>query len=226
MTHAFVGVLHQQNTLKAHTNFCYLKYTRCGKGYHAGRIIHRAIRSCHWCSHPTILTAMKNRDIPIKKYFNVLCYDFIETYSFNRGAKFENKFIGNNLHVSGLIPVLNTVKQLNDTANKISVIKKDSVEHDELSRIISKQFVEKMDWMCAPFYRDALVFRTKDNQIVESLNVCFECGHMCDILGNHIEADEEVYNELKFLLKSLGHEIQDNEYLQLMEKINAIRKLC
>ncbi len=31
-----------------------LKYTRCGKGYHAVRIIHRAIRSCHWRSQSTI----------------------------------------------------------------------------------------------------------------------------------------------------------------------------
>ena len=167
---------------------------------------------------------MKNKSIPIKKYFDALRYDLIETYSFNRGPKFESQFIGNNLYVNGSLPVLSVDKVLNDTANKISIISKRTDEHDALDKIISKQFIEKMDWMCAPFYRDTLVFRTKDNQIVESLNICFECGHMRDVTGNYIEADEEVYNELKSLLKSLGHDIQNDEYLQVMERIKELRR--
>lgn len=144
---------------------------------------------------------MRNKSISIKKYIDALHYDFIETYSFNRGPKFESQFIGNNLYVTGLSPVLGIDKQLNDTVVKIFEIRKDTDEYDTLKAIISRQFVGKMDWMCAPFYRDALVFRSKDNEIVESLNVCFECGDMRDVAGNYIEADEEVYNELKSLLK-------------------------
>jgi hypothetical protein len=164
---------------------------------------------------------MKSKEI--KKYFDVLNFDFIDTYSFNRGPKFETKFKGNRLHVNGLQPVLNADKQLNDTAYKIYEVRKDTAEFNELYRIVSKEFVGKSDWMCAPFYRDGLVFLTKDNQIVESLNVCFECGHMCDIEGNYIVADEEVYTGLKFLLRSFGHDIQDEEYLKLIERVKELR---
>ena len=47
---------------------------------------------------------------------------------------------------------------------------------------------------------------------------------MRDVTGNYIEADEEVYNELKSLLKSLGHDIQNDEYLQVMERIKELRR--
>jgi hypothetical protein len=169
---------------------------------------------------------MGNKNIPIQKYFDALDYEFIETYSFNRGPKFESQLMENNLYMSGLVsmPILNAFKQFNDTANRLAVIRKDTQEHYVLKNIISKQFVGKIDWMCAPFYRDALIFKTNDDQIAESLSICFECGHMQNSNGDYIQADEEVYTELKSLLKSLGHNIQNNEYLQLLEKINEFKK--
>jgi hypothetical protein len=165
---------------------------------------------------------MKN--IPLKIYFDKLDYEFIETYSFKRGSKLELELGKKDFNLNGASYIMNTNGQFDATADKIATVRKGTNENEEINRIVSLPLTEVPSWMCAPFYRDALIFRTEDNQLIDTLNICFECSYMQDNQGNFIDADQKMYDELQSLLKSLGHNIQKDESLQLREKIKQLKR--
>ncbi|MEJ1242544.1 hypothetical protein WBG78_30655 [Chryseolinea sp. T2] len=166
---------------------------------------------------------MKN--ISLKVYFDKLHYEFIETYSFKRGPKLESELGKKDFDLNGTSFIMSAQGQIDVTADKIAVIRKGTSEHEEINRIFAIPLTDIPSWMCSPFYRDALIFRSKDNQIVDTLNICFECSYMQNKLGNFIDADQRMYDEVQSLLKSLGHNIQKDESLQLREKIKGLKKV-
>src|SRR5690242_18517651 len=116
---------------------------------------------------------MKN--ITIRQYLDNLNYDFIETYSFKRGPKLELRFKKNEFDIDDGALIVNNLGQFDSTADKIAIIAKETVVFEEFVRIAGMPVRDIPSWMCAPFFRDALVFRRKDNQIVDTLNICFDC---------------------------------------------------
>ena len=64
-------------------------------------------------------------------------------------------------------------------------------------------------WLCAPYYRDALVFYSADNQIVSTLNICVSCQYMETTMFNHINGDYKTYDLLKRFFIEIGHEVED-----------------
>jgi hypothetical protein len=165
---------------------------------------------------------MKNT--PLKIYLDKLDYEFIETYSFKRGTKLDLQLIKEGFILNGTSLILDKSGRLDVTAEKIATIKKGTDENEKIISIVNKSLNDIPSWMCAPFYRDALFFFTVDNQIVDTLNICFECSYMQDMRGNFIDADQKTYDELQLLLKSLGHIIQKDESLQLREKVKGLKK--
>lgn len=165
---------------------------------------------------------MKN--IPFKIYLDKLDYEFIETYSFRRGTKLELELIKEGFSLNGTSLILDKSGQLDVTAEKIATIKKGTNENEKIVSIANQPLTDIPSWMCAPFYRDAIFFLTDDDEIIDTLNICFECSYMQDIRGNFIDADQKMYDELQLLLKSLGHNIQKDESLQLREKVNGLKK--
>ena len=66
-------------------------------------------------------------------------------------------------------------------------------------------------WMCAPVYRDALVFYDKDKKIISCLNVCLSCEYMQLYKNIYINADEKVYDLLRQTFINCGHEIEPKD---------------
>lgn len=60
---------------------------------------------------------------------------------------------------------------------------------------------------CAPFYRDALVFYNKQDELVRVLNICFECFAMITDAKIGVEADVATYQALRSYLAAAGHPI-------------------
>lgn len=62
--------------------------------------------------------------------------------------------------------------------------------------------------MCAPVYRDAIVFYNKEDAIIEVLNICFSCEFIQNSNKTFIDADKSFYSHLKSLLLKFGHTIE------------------
>lgn len=164
---------------------------------------------------------MKNTSL--KTYFGKLDYESFETYSFKRGTKLDLELAKKDFILNGTSFIIDKREQFDVTAEKIATIRKGTTENEEILRIVNRTLTDVPSWMCAPFYRDALIFRTKDNQIIDTLNICFECSYMQDKSGNFIDADQSMYDDLGLLLNSLGHNIQKDESHQLREKIKRLK---
>ncbi len=62
--------------------------------------------------------------------------------------------------------------------------------------------------MCAPIYRDAIVFY-KDNKIVSTLNVCLSCEYMETKMFKHVNADNETYKLFRQFFIDCGHHVEE-----------------
>ena len=63
--------------------------------------------------------------------------------------------------------------------------------------------------MCAPIYRDAIVFYDLNKEIISTLNVCLSCEYMETKMFNHINADVETYNLMREFFIGLGHKVEE-----------------
>lgn len=173
-----------------------------------------------------------------KDYIRELDFDCIESYSFNRFApliQIEYDQLSKQREQGRLLPLsMKRFKELENTYNgsellidktgnfhsssvKMGTFKKDDPEILHLKQILEMDVVEWLAMLCAPFYRDAVVFYNSSGQIVSVLNVCLECKHITT--GNEeLRADFEVYDLLKkFFLKN-GHRVENPDYF-LMDQL-------
>jgi len=167
-----------------------------------------------------------------KDYIKELDFDYIETYSFNRFTpliQIEYDQLSKQREQGRLLPLsMKRFEELKNLYNgsellidkngffhpssvKMSTFKKDDPETLHLKQILGMDVVEWLAMLCAPFYRDAVVFYNSSGQIVSVLNVCLECMHITT--GNkELQADFEVYDLLKkFFLKN-GHRVENPDY--------------
>jgi hypothetical protein len=151
-------------------------------------------------------------------------YDLIETYSFKRGPKLLLELTKSNFNLNETSLIIGTDGRFDITAEKKTSFRKETDDSTRFSKIINTPLNEVPYWMCAPFYRDALIFRDNENRIINTLNICFECSYIQDQYGNFIDADQNMYDELQLFLKSLGHEIQKNESIDLRYKIRELKR--
>jgi hypothetical protein len=82
-----------------------------------------------------------------------------------------------------------------------------SSANDELIEIMKTPFVDYDAWMCAPIYREAILFYDYKNQLIDGLNICFECCNVINLKRKNILTDRYVYERLKGFLESVGHRI-------------------
>jgi hypothetical protein len=177
--------------------------------------------------------------IPSPNFINNLTFNYVETYSLQRGKDFEekrkieileydklkvrnekrdnltatekerlnqlNKLLGFTQYL------LNDEKQFHPSSKKINTFKFDNPIVERLKDILKTDVIEIPSWMCAPVYRDALVFYDKDSEIITTLNICLSCEYMETTKFNHIEADCKTYDLLKQFFIDIGHEVK-NDY--------------
>lgn len=79
-----------------------------------------------------------------------------------------------------------------------------------LSNVAARATAQEVFAMCAPIYRDALVFYNEQHERLQVLNICFECHMMITSAGQLVEADVATYEALLETLAQLGHPIRND----------------
>jgi hypothetical protein len=170
-------------------------------------------------------------------FINNLAFDYVETYSFQRGREFEEnqklirpeyeslksrKENQNNLTVlddkrlselHGLFGftqyLLNDKGHFHPSSKKTNTFNSDNPVIDRLKNILRTEIDEIPMWMCAPTYRDAIVFYDNSHKIVSTLNVCLGCQYMETKMFDRINGDYKTYDLLKRFFIDIGHEVED-----------------
>ena len=169
------------------------------------------------------------------KYIDELKFDHIETYSFQRGTSYEDslkkdrseyeklrvrKEKRNNLlpeeeaRFAGLDSLrqfrnlINEAGQFHPTSEKTHTFNADDEVVTRLREILHTDINNVPAWMCAPLYRDAIVFRDKTGRIVSCLNVCLDCEYMETKMYHHINGDAKTYLLLREFFIYLGHKVE------------------
>lgn len=169
-------------------------------------------------------------------FINNLSFDYIETYTFQRGEQYEEinkleqneynkleqrKIKKNDLNQSeelrfnelkGLVKhkqyILNDKGKLHPYCKKTNTFKHDDQQVIELIKILKTEIINVYDWMCAPIYRDAIIFYDKKGEIISSLNICLSCSYIQTSKDIYIDADESTYGLLKHFFKKIGHNVE------------------
>lgn len=168
-------------------------------------------------------------------YINELQFDYIETYSFQRGKEFNDNL---EIHRAEYIRLQNQKKKqelnlveedallslmrqydtkylvdasgnFHSSCKKTHTFKRTEREAERLITILKTEAIDIPAWMCAPMYRDAVVFYDGNGSIVSTLNICFSCEYMASKAFCEINADVKTYALLKQFFIDLGHDIED-----------------
>ncbi|WP_138434403.1 hypothetical protein [Winogradskyella algicola] len=166
------------------------------------------------------------------EFIENLDFEYFETYSLQRGLKFEKKIETlesefNNLksktdlnekqknRLSELDQLLNIVQviinkkgQFHFSSEKINRIEKTDSRSKKLIDILKTEINDVPNWMCAPIYRDAILFYNKNGILIKQLNICLSCEYMVTELFNHINADFKTYELMREYFIEIGHKIE------------------
>jgi hypothetical protein len=174
----------------------------------------------------------------ISDYLNHLDFDCIETYSSLRGMEFETFYHETELRISQIQREMKSmrymqiqhanleVNKLKDSLNetlifkkeifhqtvkKVSKFEKDSKIFNDIKANLLLPCTEEIAYMCAPIYRDLLLFY-KQNLIVCEIHICFTCHDIIiSTLSDKLWFCDETYESLSLVLKTLGHEMNWND---------------
>jgi hypothetical protein len=179
-----------------------------------------------------------------------LTFDYVETYSFQRGAEFEeNRKLSqieydrlkikkeklDNLstdeeerfvNLNGLLEftqyLINDKGQFHPSSKRTNTFSHNDPNIDRIKNILLTEINDIPRWLCSPVYRDALVFYNSDKKIVTTLNICLSCQYMETKMFDHINGDYRTYDLFKRFFIDIGHEVEDPEYFAL-DDINKMK---
>lgn len=188
---------------------------------------------------------------PSPDYINDLAFDYIETYSFQRGKAYEDKIKllkpeygrlnvrkeknkpllpEEELRLEELSGMLNPIQRLMnaDGTFHFSAVRTHTFLYDDpgvdtLKRILRTEVKEVPHFLCAPNYRDAIVFYDNTSKVVSVLNVCLSCKYMETGKSCYLNADFETYGLLKRWFIGIGHEVENPDYF-IMNEINQLKE--
>jgi hypothetical protein len=171
------------------------------------------------------------------EYINSLTFKYVETYSFQRGTDYEEnlrlakpdydrlkvkKEKRNNLtpdeelRLSELHTLLgftqyliNDKGQFHPSSKKINTFQQGEPIVERLISILKTEITDIPMSMCAPTYRDAIVFYDGSGVVISVLNVCLSCQYMETKMFNHINGDYETYYLLKKFFIDIGHHVEE-----------------
>ncbi|WP_233789115.1 hypothetical protein [Sphingobacterium sp. HMA12] len=169
-------------------------------------------------------------------YIKSLAFDYVETYSLQRGDEYEaaiqvlkpernklkvRKEKRNNLteteeiRLSELEALLSVTQYLIDDTGlfHFSSQRTNSFQYGNesislLKNILLTKTTDVSNWMCGPIYRDAIVFYKSSGKIVSVLNVCLSCEAMAIDSCNQVIADCSIYEMLRKFFKEIGHPVE------------------
>lgn len=169
-------------------------------------------------------------------YINNISFDYVETYSFQRGTTFEefdrtgrkelDKLKARKVRSKNLTVLeenrleelqdlfvrtpylINDKGQFHPSSTKTHTFTSTDPQIIKLKSILRTEIKDIPAWMCAPIYRDAIVFYDKSNQMVSTLNVCLSCEYMETKNLHYITGDYKTYDLLRQFFIDLGHKIE------------------
>ncbi|AII53614.1 hypothetical protein [Hymenobacter sp. APR13] len=171
-------------------------------------------------------------------YIATLSFDYLTTYSLLRGPKWEQLQQAAQVEAQrarkrlltcaapdlpALRDYLNRLRNTNDlatstlmevpgaynlTATPIASLPGFDSRIQVLLELLSLPAANIIYWMCAPVYRDAIVFYSADDEVVGMLNICLGCDTILTQEGEELAADAATYAGLHHWLTSLGHAIE------------------
>jgi hypothetical protein len=170
-------------------------------------------------------------------YIKSLTFDYIETYSFQRGPNYEEKlkllrqehdklkirkekrnnlseqeeiYLSELYELSGYTQYLiNEKGQFHPSSKKTNTFQQGDPMVDRLTSILHTKIDDIPMWLCAPIYRDAIVFYNNSKEIISVLNVCLSCQYMETAMFKHINGDYETYDLLKRYFIDIGHDVEE-----------------
>jgi len=187
---------------------------------------------------------------PSTDFINDLTFDYVETYSFQRGQEFEEskkliqveydrlktrrekpgnlstdeeeKFLNLNELLGFTQYLINDKGQFHPSSKRINVFSQNDPNIDRIKNILLTEINDIPQWLCSPVYRDALVFYNSDKKIVSALNICLSCQYMETKMFDHINGDYETYDLFKRFFIDIGHEVEDPDHF-IMDDINKLK---
>lgn len=134
-----------------------------------------------------------------REYSQELAFLRLSTYSFNRASAQENQ---------PSVYLTDQSGTLHPSSSLINQLTVDDSLAVELMAILATPLLEELRWMCAPIYRDAVVFFDADNRVISILNICVQCDSLWTDKDQDIALDAGAYPKLKTWLQKVGHPIE------------------
>ena len=104
--------------------------------------------------------------------------------------------------------VITKVNKVHKSTIQVRRFKKEDKELVEIFNILNSKFEEQYVWMCAPIYRDAIVFYSQEDKMVGILQICFSCNWIKNESEEDLEVDNKIFQKLKEKLIQIGHQIE------------------
>lgn len=187
---------------------------------------------------------------PAPDYISSLEFDYIETYSLQRGEIYEKEIkllktesdklkvrkdkrsdfsIKEEQRLEELLSIIYTgylidkEGEFHFSAEKTNTYRKGNTQIEKLLEALNTPVNEVPMFLCAPEYRDAVVFYDASGKIVSVLNVCLSCAYMETEMFHHINGDYETYDHLKRFFIKAGHKVEEpNKFY--MDMINKMKQ--
>ena len=104
--------------------------------------------------------------------------------------------------------LVNIAGEYHETTTEVTTLKKDHDIVKEIQKVFGLKMQNDIAAACPPIYRDTIVFYSEANEIKALFHICFGCYAMKNAREEPIEIAENVYLELKKILKRIGHHIE------------------
>lgn len=147
------------------------------------------------------------------EYINGFTFDYVETWSFNRkddGAL-------------SMYSLVTSDSLFQPESKRTGTFKNGHPIAERIKQILQTEIEDSQAYLCAPVYREALVFYDETDKVVSILNICLTCLNLHAEPHNRIKGDYKAFEWLRRLFQELGHEIENPEYsiIEDMEKMKA-----
>jgi hypothetical protein len=94
------------------------------------------------------------------------------------------------------------------TAVQTHLLKADSAEMGQLGEILNIPYIDHIPWMCAPIYRDAIIFY-RGEKVVAYLGICLSCDSIESDHQKRVDTDSKAFPKWKSFIESLGHTVEE-----------------
>jgi hypothetical protein len=157
----------------------------------------------------------------IADYINNLSFDYIEIYSFRRGAEYEQLVAAKpDLEYNG--GIINENGELFPYSIKTHTFRHDHPTAIRIKELLQIEIEQHFSWLCAPVFREAIVFYDRNNHMVSCLNICLSCWYL-QAENLQLKADYKTYGYLKKLFLELGHNVEYPDY-DIIADVEAMKK--